>query len=248
MKRKLLFANLVLLAVTAAVVMHLRSEWMEADAREQAFLRQRIRPAPAPPFPPLRPVPEVKAAGYAEIAQKMLFSKDRNPIVVVEPPPPPPPKPMPALPLFHGIVDLGNGAMAIMSENAKAPHRDYQPGDKVGAFKLVSVSNDAIVLEWEGHTVSKTPDEMMDHSIPAPGTPGAPAAASNAQAAAAQPAKIAPPDKPGPGIDLGRGVRGCQPGDTSPEGAVIDGMRKVIKPSPFGNKCYWESLSGQGQN
>jgi hypothetical protein len=245
-KRKLLLANLVLLALCVAAVTHLRREWIDADAREQAVLQQRIKPVPPPPMTPLHPLEAVKAAGYTDIAQKMLFSKDRNPVVVIEPPAPPPPKPMPPLPLFHGVVDLGEGPMAIMSENAKAPHHDYQPGDKVGAFKLVAVSNEEIVLDWEGHTITKSAEEMLDRTSPAPGASTAPvAAAAAAPATAAQ--KLTPqPAKAGPGGDLGRGVKACVPGDSSAEGAVVEGMRKVIKPSPFGSKCYWEAVNASG--
>jgi hypothetical protein len=44
-----------------------------------------------------------------------------------------------------------------------------------------------------------------------------------------------------PGGELSAGIKACQPGDTSPAGTVADGMRKVIKPSPFGSRCFWES-------
>ncbi len=44
-----------------------------------------------------------------------------------------------------------------------------------------------------------------------------------------------------PGIDLGTGIHACQPGDTAAAGTVADGLRKVIKPGPFGSRCYWES-------
>ncbi|HTQ57582.1 MAG TPA: hypothetical protein VMI94_24100 [Bryobacteraceae bacterium] len=247
MKRKLLLTNLALLVLSGAVTWHLRQEWKAAAVREQTVLRRRLKPAPAPPMTPLRTLEPVKAAGYIDIAQKMLFSKDRNPTVVIEPPPPPKPKPMPALPLFHGMLDLGDGPVAIMSENARAPHHDYQPGDKVGAFKLVDVSNDAIVLEWEGQTITKSPEEMLDRDTPAPGTVAGNVAAK-APPTAAPAVKITPPEKPGPGLDLGGGVRACQPGETSAAGAVVDGMRKVIKTSPFGSKCYWEPAGGSGAN
>jgi hypothetical protein len=102
-----------------AGAVHLRREWTEARAREQAVLLKRIRPVPPPPCPPLPATEPVKAADYNDIAQKMLFSKDRNPVVVVEPPPAPKVVPMPALPLFHGVVNLGDGPMAIMSEGPK---------------------------------------------------------------------------------------------------------------------------------
>jgi hypothetical protein len=235
-KRKLLLANLALLGLSVAVGLHLRREWTEARAREADVLRQRMRPAPAPPISPLPAAAPVKADGYSDIAQKMLFSKDRNPVVVVEAPPPPKPVPMPPLPLFHGVVDLGDGPMAIMSVGPKGPHHDYQPGDKVGEFKLVAVDNQELVLEWDGKTITKEVDEILDRSTAAPPTPG-PAAAAAPPPAAALVAKA----PAAPGGDLNGGVKACQPGDTSPAGTVTDGMRKVIKPSPFGSKCYWES-------
>lgn len=236
MKRKLLLLNLTLLALSVAAGVHLRREWIDARTREQEVLERRLRPVPAPRVAPLPAVEPVKAATYNEIAQKMLFSKDRNPIVVVEAPPPPKPVPMPALPLFHGVVDFGDGPMAIMSEGPKGAHRDYQPGDKVGAFKLVALNNEELVLEWEGKTITKRVDEFIDRSTPAPAAAG--------QAAAAKAAPVAPPvttAAAAPGGDLNGGVKACQPGDTSPAGTVSDGMRKVIKPTPFGSRCYWES-------
>jgi hypothetical protein len=235
-KRKLLLLNLTLLALSVAAGVHLRREWIDARTREQEVLERRLRPVPAPRVAPLPAVEPVKAATYNEIAQKMLFSKDRNPIVVVEAPPPPKPVPMPALPLFHGVVDFGDGPMAIMSEGPKGAHRDYQPGDKVGAFKLVALNNEELVLEWEGKTITKRVDEFIDRSTPAPAAAG--------QAAAAKAAPVAPPvttAAAAPGGDLNGGVKACQPGDTSPAGTVSDGMRKVIKPTPFGSRCYWES-------
>jgi len=236
-KRKLLLANLALLVLSVAGVVHLRREWTEARAREQAVLDKRIQPAPPPRMPAPAATEPVKAAGYSDIAQKMLFSKDRNPVVVVEPPPPPKVVPMPALPLFHGVVDFGDGPMAIMSVGPKGPHRDYQPGDKVGAFKLVAVNNEELVLEWEGQTITKNVDEILDRSVAAPQAPGA------ATAAAAAPPTLRPvtPAPAAPGADINGGMKVCQPGDTSPGGTVADGFRKVIRQTPFGPRCYWES-------
>jgi hypothetical protein len=232
-KRKLLLANLALLALSVAGGVHLRRAWTEARGREQAVLRKRIHPAPPPPISPLPAAAPVKADGYSDIAQKMLFSKDRNPVVVVEAPPPPKVVPMPPLPLFHGVLDLGDGPLAIMSLGPKGPHRDYQPGDKVGEFKLLAVTNEELVLEWDGKTITKKVDEILDRSTAAPPGP----------VAAAKPASLAPPPKApeAPGGDTNGGIKACQPDDTSPAGTVTDGMRKVIKTSPFGTKCYWES-------
>jgi len=233
-KRKLLWANTALVALCVAGAVHLRHEWVEARASEQAVLQRRIRPAPAPRVPPPAAPAAVKPASYSDIAQKLLFSKDRNPVVVVEPPPAPKPVPMPALPFFHGVVDLGDGPMAIMSVG-KGPHRDYQPGDKIGDFKLVALNNDELVLEWNGQTITKKTHEMLARNAAAPAAPGAPAAAAPAAAPVVAKAPAAP------GGELNGGIKACVPGDTSPAGTVADGMKKVIKPTPFGPRCYWEA-------
>ncbi len=234
MKRKLLLVNLALAALSVAGGVHLRRAWIDARAREQAVLRKRIRPAPAPPvYTPPADEP-VKAAGYSDIAQKMLFSKDRNPVVVVAPPPPPKPVPMPPLPLFHGVLDVGDGPIAIMSLGPKGPHRDYQPGDEVGPFKLVAVDNEVLVLEWQGQTIKKKVDEFLDRSAAA-------AAAGPAPANSAAPPPPVQKASAEPGGDLGGGIKACQPGDNSPAGTVADGMRKVLKVTPFGARCFWES-------
>jgi len=241
LKRKLLLLNFVLLVLIAATAIHLRSQWVEARIREHAVLRQRIKPAPAPPLTPLPAAEAIKAATYSDIAEKMLFSKDRNPTVTIEAPAPPPPKPMPPLPIFHGLLNLGDGPTAIMSEQPGAEHRDFRPGDQVGAFKLVAVDTEEIVLEWEGTTITKKVDELIDRSAPPPPAPAKVAAAATPPPAKAPPPKTAPAT---PGVDLGgRGIKACQPGDSSPPGTVADGMRKVIKSTPFGRNCYWEPTS-----
>ncbi|HUO27618.1 MAG TPA: hypothetical protein VMU80_00270 [Bryobacteraceae bacterium] len=234
MKRKLLLADLVLLVLAGGVTVHLRQQWVDAHTYEQAQLQRKLKPAPAPPMPALPVSGPVKPAAYSDIAQKTLFSKDRNPTVVIAPPPVPPPKPMPALPLFHGLVDFGDGPIAVMSETAKAPHRDYRPGEKVGQFKLVAVDRDEITFEWDGKTITKNVEELLDRNA-APPANAAPAAA----AAAPKPPPVASAPA-APGVDLGRGVHACAPGDSSPAGTVTDGMRKVIKGTPFGKSCYWE--------
>jgi hypothetical protein len=87
-KRKLWAADLVLLALSAAGVVHLRREWMEARAHRRAVLHKRFQPMPAlaTTLPPVEA--PVKVAGYADIARKMLFSEDRSSAVAIELPPP----------------------------------------------------------------------------------------------------------------------------------------------------------------
>jgi hypothetical protein len=120
--RRILLLDLLLVGLTALACWQLRQEWLAAKAREEAMLRKSVRPVPPPPPGVLPLAPPVTAAAYNEIAQRMLFSKDRNPVVVVETVPPPPPPPMPPLPTLLGVMNLGEGPVAILSEKANAPN------------------------------------------------------------------------------------------------------------------------------
>jgi hypothetical protein len=167
----------------------------------------------------------------------MLFSKDRNPNVVVEAPPPPPPKPMPPLPVLYGVMNVVDGTTAIMGEKPGAKPLGVRPGDQVGEFTLLAVNRDEITLEWDGKAVTRNIEEMIVRSASAPASPDVPTPR------ASQPAPSIAPEltqRPGePGKDIGSGVRACQQGDTSPAGTVADGHKKVVNPTPFGNMCQW---------
>jgi hypothetical protein len=175
----------------------------------------------------------VTAAAYNEIAQRMLFSKDRNPVVVVETVPPPPPPPMPPLPTLLGVMNLGEGPVVILSEKANAPNREYKAGQQVGEFKLVAINRQEIVLEWNGKQVVRRVEELIHRQQ----EEAAPPQRSEAPAKAAAPVVQV---QAGPGVDIGRGVRACVPNDSTAAGAVVDGMRKVVTDSPFGAVCRWE--------
>jgi hypothetical protein len=233
LRRKLLLLNLVLLLLTAAAGWQLRREWLAARAREEAVLKRKLQPAPAPPVSPMEPARPVMPAGYAEIAQKMLFVRDRNPNVVVEAAPAPPPKPMPPKPVLRGVMNLGDGPIAIMAEKSGAQHREYRKGDMVGEFRVAAIGPQEVVLEWEGKTVTRTVEQM--------------APAEQAQAPAERTQGGAPPPAVaktalGPGNEIAAGTRACQPNDSNAAGAVVDGFRKIVVPSPFGESCRWEAV------
>jgi hypothetical protein len=250
LKRKLLVLDLVLLAAIGAEAWHLREAWTSARAREQALLHRPVKPLAASPLPPEKPIEPATASSYAAIAEKMLFSKDRNPTVMVEVAPAPPPKPMPPLPVLYGVMNLSDGTTAIMSEKAGARHHGVQPGDKVGDFTLLAIDGEEITLEWDGKPVTKKVEDMIDRSAPpAPAdsssasrnTSGA-STASGAPTASVTAAPPKPAGEAAPGADVGRGMRACQPGDTSPPGTVSGTYHKVVTASPFGESCRWEPL------
>jgi hypothetical protein len=237
--------DLVLLAAIGSEAWYLRESWTGARLREKALSHKPVKPLAAPPVPPDIPVRPATASSYAAIADKMLFSKDRNSTVVVEVAPPPPPKPMPPLPVLYGVMNLSDGTTAIMSEKAGARHRGVQPGDKVGDFTLLAVDGQEITLEWDGKPLTKKVDEMIDRAATTAPAAESASASRNTPAAPAAPATPPPPKPRGeaaPGEDVGNHTRACQLGDTSPPGTVSGGFRKVVTPSPFGNSCRWEPL------
>jgi hypothetical protein len=237
MKRRLLVLDLVLLGLVIYAGTTLRERWLEARVREQRLLSQTVPPIPPPAVAPIPQVPPAKAIQYVEVAQKMLFSKDRSSAVILDPPPPPPPpKPMPLLPSARGVMAFGGIPIVMLTEKAGAPAKGYRPGEKVGDFKLLAVNNTHILFEWEGLRVLRRLDEIADKSAATADT--GPAASAPAAASAAP--QVVAPVRPAPGVQLGAETKACVPGDNSPPGTMADGYRKVVTQTPFGASCRWE--------
>jgi hypothetical protein len=244
MRRKLWLLDLFLLISVLIAGFVLKQRQSETTGREQALLRQAVAAPPAPALPAMPRVHPVTPATYMAAVQMNLFSKDRNPNVILDPPPPPPPPPqMPPLPVAYGVMDLGAGPAAILAEKPGAAHRSYRPGEKIGAFKIVAMNNREILFDWDGQPVKKTLEELADHRPTMTATGGTAADAPPASAAAsAQPTTKSLAEAKGPGVDLGNQTRACAPGDAAPAGTVQDGMRKVVTKSPFGDVCRWEPV------
>ena len=195
-----------------------------------------LKQLPPPPYAPLPAAKPVTAASYAEIVEKNLFSADRNPTIVVEVAPP---KPMPELPVFYGVMDLGDGTMAIMSAKSGQSAREIHLGEKVGEFTLLAASRDEVMLEWDGKKITKKTSELVAKASGPNAAAEAPAAADNSRPAPAASKVVAA--ESGPGADIGAGFRACGLGDTTPSGTVKDGMKKVVVITPFGPSCHWEA-------
>ncbi|HEY3840249.1 MAG TPA: hypothetical protein VGL72_26935 [Bryobacteraceae bacterium] len=240
--KRLLIWNLALAVCATAGIYQLRRQWIETRTQENAvLLRKPVAPKAQVVAPPVKPAP-FQATSYNDVAQKMLFSKDRNPTIeVIAPPPPPPPPPMPPLPKVYGVMGLPSGAVAIMSEASGGAQKKIRQNDSIGEFKVAKLSNERITLQWRDKTVDKSIDELLDRAAPAP----APAAA-----AAATPTPGAPPAPPpaatGPpqfGVEIGpagHSVRACKADDSSPAGTVLEGYKKTIENTPFGQACRWQ--------
>jgi hypothetical protein len=237
--RRLRLLDLGLLALLAVLSWQMRREWVWAHARTQAFLQTRLQPATVQPLTPLSKVEPLSPLAYAQMVMQNLFSRDRNSQVIIDPPAPVPDPPVPPFPVARGVM-LWEGVppTVVLSERPGGDQKGYHPGDTIGEWKIVSVDNQYMVLGWNGKEFKKRLDELLDKTN---------LVAENAPAAVAAPAapaksgntNLSPDTKPGPGIDLGNERKGCIPGDNSPSGTVVGGMKKVLTPSPFGASCQW---------
>jgi hypothetical protein len=191
-----------------------------------------VLPKPAPPVTPQSYV--------ADTVERFLFARDRNPNVVVKVAPPPEP-PVPPMPTAFGLMMFGDPTL-FLSERPGAQQRGYRAGDQVGQFKLVAFNDQTVTLEWNGKTIEKSLQELVNNQGAAAAEPAAAAPAN-----AGEPAKLKPvalvqtaPKQAEPGGQLSDTVRACAAGDSSPSGTVSsDGFRKTINDSPFGASCTW---------
>jgi len=197
--RRIVLLNLALLALVGALGWVLRVNWLEAQARERAVLRRRVAPKAVLAPPSIPGVQAAAPAEYIDVANKMLFSKDRNPIVVVEPPKPAPEPVMPALPSYSGQMSIGEPV--IFLSVAKDVQHSYHAGEQVGDFKLTSFDPDNIVFEWNGKTVERKLEDLRVRQILAQAGAAAGAGAGSGSGAAQAPVPAMPrPSIPTPGF------------------------------------------------
>ncbi len=238
MNRRWWLLNLALAGLCVYLGVTLEARWRQAEIRRQSVFRaasaqQAVkdvqRPAEAPP----------RAASYFEVAEKMLFSKDRNPAVAVEVAAE---KPMPPLPFAFGVMNIGGGPVALLSRKGEA-QRGYRLGEKIGEFELVAASPAGLTFAWEGKQISRRIEELRpDPKDVEASTASAPPPARSAPAAPSTTNVSATPGSPKFGRDLSADTKYCAADDDSPEGTVVDGFRKVTRRTPFSTTCTWEKV------
>ena len=237
MRRKLLVVNLALIALAGAGVWRFRTDYWGAMGRYRV-----LHPAPAPPVKtaaaePPSPGP-IQPASYLDAAGRVLFSPDRNPTVVVETPKV---KPRPALPQLYGVMNLGEGPIAIMAASPQAAHKTVHVGETIGEYKLVSAAGDEITLEWDGQSIHAQISDVLVRPSDAPQAgPAAPAAAASPVVNnAGRPGEYAI----GPATQGQNGTIYQSPqNDTAPDGTIYQGKKKVVRQTPFGTQSWWEDV------
>lgn len=245
MNRRLIALDLLLVAALIYAGFRFHAWRMAAQEHQAAILSGQVAPL-APPVLAAQPVPPaVTPSAYETVAQKDLFDQSRNPNVPIElPPPPPPPKEPPPLPYFHGMMNIGDGPIAIMSKTGSGQQEEVRAGGMIGEFKLLDFNLKEITLEWDGRVIRKRADDMAKDSANA--RPMANSAGGPGQVMPGVASAPLPPPKlseMGPGADNGNPYRPCQVGDSSPNGAVADGYRKKVNVTPFGSECHWEPVN-----
>lgn len=233
MKRKLLFLNFILLAGTAFAAYKLREQYLADQMHVDKVRRQKVPVVPAAAAV-VTPKPDpFTGLPYADVAQKDLFSKDRNPNVVIEVPPPKPVKVMPPLPQVAGVMGLPSGMMALMSERAEVRPHGVRVNEVVGDFKVIGITPQVISFEWDGKRVDKKVEELLARAPVPAVAPGGPAVIGD------PPPNLPPPPAKPTNVGMGAGIKGCAKGDTSPPGTIADGYKKISEPTPFGDACRW---------
>ncbi|MEZ5354531.1 MAG: hypothetical protein R2762_18015 [Bryobacteraceae bacterium] len=255
MSRKLILLNLMLAALLAAAGWQIRERWADAWKRAEDARKVRVRTPPTPEVGKFEGVPPVQAASYAEVASKMLFSRDRNPTVVIEEAPVVE-DPVPPFPVAYGVLAFGDTTTAFLSEKAGSPQKGYRVNDQVGPFKLASLSQEEIILEWKDKRFVKAIAELKpkaDEPPPAEAPSTDPARKVNEgtgtviidhpQTKEKEIAELQKKESGGnPWVNVGGTNHACAPGDTNPAGTVMNGYRKVTRPSMFGQSCFWEPV------
>jgi hypothetical protein len=138
------------------------------------------------------------------------------------------------------MMDIGgDGPTLFFSVGPAAPHQAIHVGEMIGQFKLLAVNSEEITFEWDGKEVRKTMEELSRQGKEAPAQEAVVADGRGAAPAAATPP---PPARSGPGEDTGRGFRACSANDGVAEGTVVDGYRKVMYTTPFGQACRYEPV------
>ena len=251
MRQRLMIVSIVLFAATGVGLWRFRTDYRQAQERYRIL--QAAKPAAAPPPAPA-PVPgAVQPGSFLDAAAKYLFSPDRNPTVVVEQPKA---KPRPALPQLYGVINVGDGPIALMTIKPNEPHKPVRAGETIGEFKLLAASKDHITLEWDGQKIEKQVSDLLVR-----GASGTTAGAGGGTAISATGGSQTPgagrgtpivnPSVPVPKIEpmIGAPMQGANgtvyaspPGDTAPDGAILNGKKKVVRQTPFGSQAWWEDV------
>lgn len=264
--KKLLALNVVLAVLVAAAAAGLYASIGAANER-YSILTPQLPLKDVPDYPGPEAARRVRAGDYLPIVDRMLFSSDRNPTIEVAGPLQASLESRPPLPRLAGIMELGEGPVALMSPDLDSPATPIEVGERVGAFTFLGTQGEKVLLQWGGEKIAAMPSELR-------GSPrddgrgrrraGSKSAAgsertrrpsiertapSRTSAARAKSVQVKNPTRKQPdvvggtyniGPHTGSGRYRADHNDKSPAGTRYKGFIKRSQRTPFGTRYWWE--------
>lgn len=264
MKRKLTLLNLALLVLLLAGGFEFNRRIEESRSRYE-ILQRSGDAKEVPAFPAPEASERVRQADFLPVVDRFLFYPDRSATVEVEAPVE---KVVarPALPLLSGVMDLGEGPIALMADSSRGFPRPVAVGEKVGEYTFLGFAGDKLKLEWQGEQIEVSQESLAGPEAGGQQSDSRPAkAATKARRSAAsrrQTSRSASETKTAQtqaddrktvggryniGTEIRPGVFRADPRDSSPAGTEYEGYRKVVNPTPFGNQSWWVRKDAQPQ-
>ena len=262
--KKLLALNVVLAVLVAAAAAGLYARIVAANERYSIFT-PRVPATDVPDYPAPEPARRVRAGDYLPIVDRMLFSSDRNPIIEVAELLHPTSGPRPPLPRLAGIMELGEGPVALMSPDLGSPATPIEVGERVGAYTFLGTQGEKVLLQWRDEKIAAMPSELRGSpandgrrragsksTVGSRRTRRPPikrTAPSRASAARAESVQVKNPTrkqadvvggKYNIGPHMGSGLYRADRNDKSPAGTRYKGFIKREQKTPFGTRYWWE--------
>jgi hypothetical protein len=165
---------------------------------------------------------------------------------------------VPDLPLLFGTMNLGDGWCALMAPGGQPTpvSKRVLPGEEIGGYKLVSIAGSQVVVEWSekrftidvSESARRVPRivEKTVSTVTAASPPKSPIPVVSAGIGSAT--TIASPIH---STETSGGRQGFSPAGynapqgapvDAPDGTVLNGKRKVIRKTPFGDQVWWEDV------
>ena len=158
----------------------------------------------------------------------------------------------------YGIVSYARAAelphrSVAMQEVQNLRSKKVVPGEEIGGYKLVSIANSQVVVEWGekkftidvSESARRVP-RIIDRTAsakaerPASAPPVTTAGASAPRVTSVAPTASTASNKPASGYN----PPGADP--DAPVGTVVAGRRKVVVPTPFGPQIEWQPVEQAG--
>jgi len=241
-----------IVAIVALSVLNIVLVWYLEQLRKDYRNRTRwiyARPAASTTSASTRGPAPAGIQDWSEIVNRNLFTPERS-----NKPPEEKQAKAPELPLLYGTMNLGSGWFALMApgDQASAASKKVLPGEEIGGYKLVSIVNSQVVVEWGekkftidvSESARRVP-RIIDRTASARGGVAAPSV-TGAGAASARVTSVGPTSASSesrkPAVNYT--PPGADP--DAPAGTIVAGRRKVVVPTPFGPQVQWEEVGQPG--